>query len=260
MGKFDGILLATDWDGTFYYNGSLLEDNLKAIRYFEENGGKFTVCSGRYFEFIKKFSKEVPTNTYLVCYNGAYIIDINNNDILYEGFCDDYVFDIVDRLFAAGLKYNDISIYHNETIEPVFLTIDEYRKNLLEIKKKNVYKIILRAKTPEDARLGVIEANKMDLGDYIAVRSWEISLELIKRENSKGVALRRVADKIGAQLVVSVGDYENDIEMLKASDIGYAVGNAIDTLKAVADRVTVSADKSAIAHIISDLEREFAHN
>ena len=59
MGKFDGILLATDWDGTFFYEGSLLEENIKALHYFEKNGGKFTVCSGRYSDFLKGFMDKV---------------------------------------------------------------------------------------------------------------------------------------------------------------------------------------------------------
>ncbi|MBQ2716718.1 MAG: HAD hydrolase family protein, partial [Clostridia bacterium] len=38
------------------------------------------------------------------------------------------------------------------------------------------------------------------------------------------------------------------------ADIGYAVGNATDSLKAVADRVTVNVREHAIAKIIEELE------
>ena len=41
--------------------------------------------------------------------------------------------------------------------------------------------------------------------------------------------------------------------MITAADLGYAVGNAVDSLKLVADRITVHACDSAIARIIEEL-------
>ena len=52
MGKFDGILLCSDFDGTFASNGVPIEANMKAIKYFRENGGLFTLASGRNYEFL----------------------------------------------------------------------------------------------------------------------------------------------------------------------------------------------------------------
>ena len=123
------------------------------------------------------------------------------------------------------------------------------------MKKKNIYKVLLRADTPEIAEIGVKTANEFALGDYIAVRSWDKSLEIMKRENAKGKAIRRVAEKIGATLVVGVGDYENDLEMLKDADLSYAVENAIDSVKDAADKITVHAKDSAIAKIIYELDK-----
>ena len=45
--NFDGILLATDIDDTLAYMGNISNENLDAIRFFVENGGKFTVATGR---------------------------------------------------------------------------------------------------------------------------------------------------------------------------------------------------------------------
>ncbi len=256
MGKFDGVLLATDWDGTFFYDNRLFEENLKALKYFTENGGKFTVCSGRYHKFLKQFASEVYINTYAVCYNGAYIIDLYSNDVLYEGFCDEILFDILDRLFSSDAKYKTISFYTNDAPEPIEYNVEDYESAKSIFKERLIYKVLLKAENPIDAESGAHIVNELELGDYIAVRSWEISLEILKRENAKGVSIRRIADKLGSRLVVAVGDYENDIELLLAADIGYAVGNAVDTLKAVADRITVNVQDAAIAHIIYDLDRE----
>ena len=257
MGKFDGILIASDWDGTLYYEGQLFEENIKAIRYFQENGGKFTVCSGRYYNFLKNFSDDIEINTYTVCYNGAYIVDMKTDEVMYEGFCDDYIYTIIDNLISLGLNYKWISFYTSSDEQPLQYEIEDYVNIKQRMQKKKCYKVLLRSDTPEHAEKGVEEANSMDLRDYIAVRSWNVSLEIMKKENAKGAAIRRIADKLGSSLVVAVGDYENDLEMIRAADIGYAVDNAVDTLKTEADRITVHANKSAIAKIIEDIEKEF---
>ena len=52
---------------------------------------------------------------------------------------------------------------------------------------------------------------------------------------------------------IAVGDYNNDIAMVKAAGVGYAVANAVDELKAVADKITVSNNEHAIARIIKEI-------
>ena len=52
---------------------------------------------------------------------------------------------------------------------------------------------------------------------------------------------------------IAVGDYDNDITMLKAAGVGYAVANATAAAKAAADKITVSNEDHAIAKIISEL-------
>ena len=255
MGKFDGILLVTDWDGTFY-QGKLFEENIKALHYFEDSGGTFTVCSGRYSDFLKGFLDKVPFNTYTICYNGAYIVDLQTDDVLYQGFCDSHLFDILDSLISRKIEYETINVYDDENSEPTAYTYEEYLNSKEDLKKRNVYKVLLRAESDAKGTEGVIAANKLNLYDYIAVRSWGLSLEFLKRENAKGAAVRRLADKLGSKLIVAVGDYENDIEMLKIADISYAVENAINEVKQIADRQTVSVTESAIAHIIYDIERD----
>ena len=49
-------------------------------------------------------------------------------------------------------------------------------------------------------------------------------------------------------------DYENDIELLRAADIGYAVGDAQDSVKAVADRITVPCAEHALTKIIDEIK------
>ena len=55
---------------------------------------------------------------------------------------------------------------------------------------------------------------------------------------------------------VAVGDYHNDVSMLQAAGMGYAVANAVEEAKAVADRITVSNNEHAIARIVEELAQK----
>jgi len=85
-GKFDGILICSDFDGTLYVNGSISDENANAIRYFQENGGYFTIASGRYPAFLAKHRHRVEANTYLIGLNGAMISSYDGTCVLRSGF------------------------------------------------------------------------------------------------------------------------------------------------------------------------------
>ena len=54
MKKFENIVIASDLDGTFFGSRQyLLERNTDRVRYFCENGGHFTIATGRVPLFIK---------------------------------------------------------------------------------------------------------------------------------------------------------------------------------------------------------------
>jgi len=60
-----------------------------------------------------------------------------------------------------------------------------------------------------------------------------------------------------ARVLVCAGDYENDLPMIQAADIGYAMGDAIPLVKASAHRVTLPCRENGVAAIVEELEREF---
>ena len=128
--------------------------------------------------------------------------------------------------------------------------------------REDIYDLVLRTLTPEGAIKTALAARELlerETGcDYTAVRSFPCGVEILKRDLTKGVSARKVANAVGARMLVGVGDFENDIHLLSEADIGYAVENAMPALKAVADRITVGVEDGAIAKIIEDLERDLA--
>ena len=74
-------------------------------------------------------------------------------------------------------------------------------------------------------------------------------LEVIPAAINKGVGLRMACEAIGIDTseVISFGDSENDIEMLRVAGMGVAMGNAGEEVKMAADMATVSNNDNGIA-------------
>jgi Cof subfamily protein (haloacid dehalogenase superfamily) len=93
-------------------------------------------------------------------------------------------------------------------------------------------------------------------GEFDFIRSERSLYEILPKGIDKGTVLPLLAKHLGISMdkTIAVGDYNNDIGMIRAAGLGIAVANAVDSVKAVADHVTVSNEESAIARIIYDVE------
>ena len=75
MGKFDKVLVLTDFDGTFANDkGDITDDNKEMISYFTKNSGLFSVSTGRTFQGFHKYSAEY-INAPVLLANGALAFD-----------------------------------------------------------------------------------------------------------------------------------------------------------------------------------------
>ena len=85
-------------------------------------------------------------------------------------------------------------------------------------------------------------------------RSWVTGFELLHADAGKGAALRWIRNHLpGVRLTVAAGDFENDLSLIAEADVGYAVANASEEVRAAADRITVSCGEHAIARIVEEL-------
>ena len=76
MGKFDGILLCTDLDGTLYRNDKTVSrENREAIEYFKREGGCFTFITGRLPYYAQDAYRAASPNVPFGCVNGGGVYD-----------------------------------------------------------------------------------------------------------------------------------------------------------------------------------------
>ena len=278
MGKFDGVLLCSDIDATLLQKGVLPEENQKAIKYFQENGGRFTLCTGRLFDFLDKYSHLVMPNAPFIAMNGTMIVNKSTGETLYSCPLDADPGKIVDDtlrslpyLLAAYVfpegHSTKVTLTDSGDLE-VFFPENEGRssekaKNAAELNEifgypdnSMIYKIVFTvpAERSDEAKAAIMDR----FAGFSVFRSWINGIEVQSPLADKGKGARMLSHLLGdVKLLVCAGDYENDISMIKEADIGYAVANAHPSVKAVADRITKrTCLEGAIAEIIYDLDKE----
>lgn len=279
MGKFDGVLLCSDIDSTLLTKDGLPEENIKAIKYFQENGGRFTLCTGRLFDFLDKYSHLVMPNAPFIAMNGTMIVDKTTGETLFScpieldpGKATAETLTELSYLKAAYVFPGGHSTMVKLTDTGDFDVTRPDEKEAPPLKAKNaeelngifgyphrnkIYKIVFTVPT-ERSDEAKAEITKRFEG-YSVFRSWINGIEVQSPNADKGKGARMLANLLGdVKLLVCAGDYENDISMIKEADIGYAVANAHPSVIAAADRVTKrTCPEGAIAEIIEDLDKEF---
>ncbi len=86
----------------------------------------------------------------------------------------------------------------------------------------------------------------------IATETVDGLIDVVSLEASKAAMARRVARSldVAADQVLAIGDHENDIPLLEWAGLGVAMGNAMPSVKAVADAVTASNLRDGVAEAL----------
>ena len=96
------------------------------------------------------------------------------------------------------------------------------------------------------------------LADRFAfIRSERTLYEILPPGIHKGTALEKLCELLAVdpRRTVAVGDYNNDVGMLRTAGVGVAVANASPEAKAAADYITVHHEEHAIAAVIDEIDR-----
>jgi hypothetical protein len=267
MGKFDGVLLVSDYDETLYDSTlTISARNRQAIARFMAQGGRFTVATGRaHRTFTPQLEKErVPFNAPVVLSNGAAIYDYQADRPLVETTLPDSAPDDLTQL-ARVIPEIGFEAYHGDDIyvyQPNLVT----RSHMERVKCDFIacpigemptpwVKVILEQDTPvlQRAQRWVLD----HFGDrYEAIFSAPYLLELTAKGATKGGMVARLARHLGIapDHVYCIGDNQNDIPMLALSAIPFAPANCVPEVKAWGARVLCHCDQGAVAQAIEILD------
>ena len=281
MGKFTGLLLASDYDNTLTYTEEALrlcrpmppvsKANQAAIRYFMAEGGIFSVATGRAKPAFEAVADGVPMNGPTVLFNGAAIYDFSTGKYLCEAFLPEtaraHIAQTIRELpFAAvelyhdnndihALQPNDVTRRHLHVTHSPTVIVDS-----MEQVPSPISKALFSTEPAHQAALLDYLRGQGWYGDYEIVASSESLVELTARGANKGGMVRRLAAllHIPQANVACVGDHANDISMLTWAGMAFAPANALPEVRALpCVRTLPDCRKDAIAALIAVLDEKF---
>lgn len=256
-------MIAIDMDGTMLTNcKEILPQTKKDILNAHNSGAIVCISTGRGFPAIKKYLDILDINIPLVLYNGSRVRMSKDSTLLVNKIISvesaKIVLDIINKNHGTCCFWKEDKLYFNVNndytkyyqkltgITPDF--IDEVNDELLS----NINKFIWFGSVE---MLDVVQKELL-VGiegiDYF--KSHTNLLEIVPQGVSKGNTLKQLIDMLGISQdeVIAIGDDENDISMIEFAGLGVAMGNAKESVKKVANHITVTNEENGVGKVINE--------
>ncbi len=269
--KYSKWLLVSDIDGTLNTKfWKLPEKNKVAIEQYVKNGGVFTLCSGRNLQSLAIHYKKLGIETPAIFLNGAGIYDFSNkkiidyNPIISKG--EEAILELFSRFKSVQLTVFGPEIVYLATRSCLYgYVISKFDKLDYKLCKKtsDLPRGVWGKVSFFGTRKIVNKIKRVILNDYSDLFDCfftsPFTLEVVNKGVNKGSAVLRLANLINIDFenTAAIGDYYNDVDMLKAVSHPACCGQAPDDIKELAEYVTCHCNEGAVADFINYLEKNY---
>jgi len=264
-------LVVSDLDGTLLNSDhEVTEASRKTIEQLKENNIKFAIATGRIYSSASDIANELDLDAPVIACNGAVIYDKKKEQILYDApISKELCAKIIDVF-----KKHDI-YFHFYSFDTVYgerneRLIKQYQEWQEAGTSNSSVKIRLmddaRAIIEEDVRIykfgfyGDDEISMKVYKELEAIPELELYfsnknlVDVMNKEANKGNGVEHLAEFMEVDIadVVTLGDNENDLSMIKVAGLGIAMGNGLDHVKENADYVTDNNDSDGLSKALNE--------
>lgn len=273
MGIFSDVLLTVDYDRTLTAPDSTIpQRNLDAIRYFMDNGGAFTLNTGRSVPMsLHNIFSVVPVNAPLLLYNGSAAYDLEAGKFTRYTLLPfqprAFLEELQQQFPELNVEVQGVDAHYLVRKDPAWEAYCDHNQCPWDYAEPEeipgpFIKVALYGQFRENTVAGMYEATEEELalfsraiayieqryGDKVDVfRACARIADIHTKGCSKLNSARQLQRELGKKLLICVGDAENDLTMLEGADFAYCPADGV-----VADRfenVCKCAD-GAIADVI----------
>lgn len=252
MALFSDVLLTVDYDRTLTAPDSTIpERNLEAIRYFIDNGGAFTVNTGRSVPMTRIFRDRVPVNAPLLLYNGSAAYDPQAKQL---EFCHEIQLDLWQTVARCQQLFPDLTVevqgidaHYRFSENPGWDAFNAHQlcahafaqpgQDLGPFLKFTLYgefrdvtvADMFNGSAAERRRMDQAEALlRQEFGEFCEVfRAATRIIDVHAKGVSKARSARQLQERLGRPILVCVGDAENDLPMMRDADFAFAPADGI---------------------------------
>lgn len=270
MGKFNRIILLSDMDGTLLNSeNNVSAKNKKAIEYFIAEGGEFGIATGRSYLNAKKILQGVSINGLSIYANGSLLYDsLGQKYLAVYNIESKKIIPFLEKCLqekpeiSIQIHTKDMCYYVSEEVYEDKRIIKDHEPckfaNLQEIYEETWVKVLCCGTTDDLTWIkdhsNYLETRKDISRTYSGGSHGKQYYELLPMGVNKGKMIIHMRRYLSTDCkIYAVGDYYNDIEMIRNADIGIATANAPGELQEMADYVCADCNEGAIADIIENI-------
>jgi Cof subfamily protein (haloacid dehalogenase superfamily) len=233
----------------------------RAIAAALARGVVVTLATGRMFDYLLPFARDLGLTAPLICYQGGLIQAPGADAPIYRATMEPQLVRQVLALKAQRgwhfVLYADDVVFLDERRYPEQFYRDMLGERLVWVddlapvlEQHDAIKFLVFVE-PHEAEGVLTELRQRFAGQMELTRSHARIVEGNPLGVSKGDALRRLAEHLGIPQseVMAVGDQDNDLPMIAWAGFSVAMGNGSPAVKAAADWVAppVTEDGAAVA-------------
>ncbi len=246
-------MVATDIDGTIVKWDTGFSENVKnCIKKMTARGVKVVLVTGRMHSATIPIAIELRLNTPIVSYQGGLIKDFSGNTLYQQNLPDKKAKEIIKWARKNDIHLNlylDDKLYVEKDNDFVkrytdgkFVTYTVCSFDDLVI--KNVNKLLAIDYNDASRVTGWVTELQKKYPELYIVKSTPYFCEIGSPDAKKSNGVKFLAERWGIKQdeILTIGDQDNDIELLKAGGVRVAMGNATPELKACADYITETVE------------------
>ncbi|MDC7859975.1 sugar-phosphatase [Pantoea ananatis] len=260
-------LIAIDMDGTLLNPQHEITPAVKtALNRAREKGVSIVLATGRPFVGIERYLQELDLQAdgqYCISNNGALVHQAKDGEVVADvtlGF-DDYLYvEKLARELGVHFQAFDKSHLYTPNKDISEFTIHEASLTGIPVRYRAVEEMDPATRFPKLMMIdkpALLDAAIAKLPEqahqtYTILKSAPYYLEILDRRVNKGYGVKMLAEKLGlkAEDVMAIGDQENDLAMIDYAGTGVAMGNAIASVKKIAQFITKTNREDGVAHAI----------
>ena len=254
-------MIATDIDGTILNWGKGFSPAIRScISNLSAKGIKVVLVTGRMHSSAIHVAEDLGLDTPIISYQGGLIKDIKGKTLYQKNLNSDYAKEIIKWARENNIHINlyiDDKLYVENDNDTIKYYVDgkhiEYTVcSFDDLKIENVNKILAIDINDAERVTSWVGELKKKYPDLYIVKSTPYFCEIGSSEAKKSLGVQILCDLWGIKKeeVLTIGDQDNDIDLVEAGGVGVAMGNATEELKKHADYITDTVDNDGFVKAI----------
>ncbi|MEW9668798.1 Cof-type HAD-IIB family hydrolase [Ammoniphilus sp. 3BR4] len=255
-------MIAIDIDGTLLNDDYRWDSETRDLLLeLQSSNIPVMLCTGRPLKATKQIALDMGIESYLITDNGAVVHHIKSSENLaVKEVAVQHCPEIVQLLEQTGAHLDLTSLQEMYTKAHGPSVAELYKKYMVnplivEDMTKVDDSIVKATLFDEPERIdSIMQYLPQKLKSYPVqcFRSGPTFIDIMHQETSKGNALHFMAHHLGvsAEFVMAIGNYYNDLDMIRYAGIGVAMGNAPEDIKQAANFVTDTNNRQGVKKAI----------